>query len=138
MKKPEAYTIVQNAAHCMKCQDFIVSKHRHDFVSCQCGAIFVDGGQEYLRRGGEMDHFADCSWSIPEDAYNDCAEAVEEAEETGRNKFGIANAVLRKLREHNLIIAAGEYQVITHSSHLDEIMVRDGNDSVNRYKKVVE
>ena len=85
-----------------------------------------------------MDDFADCSWSIPEDAYNDCAEAVEEAEETGRNKFGIANAVLRKLREHNLIIAAGEYQVITHSSHLDEIMVRDGNDSVNRYKKVVE
>lgn len=33
------------------------SKHRHDWVHCRCknGGIFVDGGREYLRRGGDLD-----------------------------------------------------------------------------------
>lgn len=43
--------ILRNAARCKKCGDEIESKHRHDFVSCGCGAIFVDGGHAYLRRG---------------------------------------------------------------------------------------
>lgn len=30
----------------------IVSQHRHDFVPCNCGAICVDGGKDYLRRVG--------------------------------------------------------------------------------------
>lgn len=46
--------IVKNAAECARCGDVIESKHRHDFVSCKCGAIFVDGGLSYLRRGGEL------------------------------------------------------------------------------------
>lgn len=45
--------IVRNAAECARCGDVIESKYRHDFVSCSCGAIFVDGGTDYLRRGGE-------------------------------------------------------------------------------------
>lgn len=28
----------------------IESKHRHDFVTCSCGASSVDGGKVYLRR----------------------------------------------------------------------------------------
>ncbi len=43
--------ILRNAAECARCGDVIESKHRHDFVSCTCGAIFVDGGKRYLRRG---------------------------------------------------------------------------------------
>lgn len=43
--------IVKNAAKCGKCGDEVESKHRHDFVSCKCGGIFVDGGKNYLRRG---------------------------------------------------------------------------------------
>ena len=35
----------------MKCGDIIESVHRHDFVECSCGSIFVDGGHDYLRRG---------------------------------------------------------------------------------------
>ena len=46
--------ILKNKAQCAKCDDIIESKHRHDFVRCKCGAIFVDGGKEYMRRGGEM------------------------------------------------------------------------------------
>jgi predicted RNA-binding Zn-ribbon protein involved in translation (DUF1610 family) len=59
--------IVQNAAVCLSCGDKIVSKHRHDFVTCTCGAVSVDGGQEYLRRVGDFGNAMDISWSLPDD-----------------------------------------------------------------------
>lgn len=58
------YKILANKAKCLKCGDVIESKHRHDFVGCKCGAIFVDGGKEYLRRVGT--------------AYEDMSVVVEE------------------------------------------------------------
>ena len=39
-----------NRAKCRLCDDVIESKHRHDFVTCKCGEISVDGGTVYLRR----------------------------------------------------------------------------------------
>lgn len=48
---------VRNIAQCLSCHDVIESKSRHDFVSCKCGAIFVDGGRDYLRAGGDLDKF---------------------------------------------------------------------------------
>lgn len=44
--------IVRNSAKCLSCGDEIESTHRHDFVTCSCGGLFVDGGRDYLRRGG--------------------------------------------------------------------------------------
>ena len=44
--------ILKNKVQCKKCEDIIESKHVHDFRRCKCGAIFVDGGRDYLRRGG--------------------------------------------------------------------------------------
>jgi len=41
---------------CNKCQDIIESKSVHDFVECKCGAIFVDGGDEYCRFGGDIEN----------------------------------------------------------------------------------
>jgi hypothetical protein len=110
--------------------------HRHDFVTCTCGSISVDGGQEYLRRVGAIDACVDMSWSLPDDVYNECAEVVEEAKETNRNKFGIANAVMRKLRERNRIIAEGEARVL--ATYKDEIMVEEADGSIHRYKKVTD
>jgi hypothetical protein len=49
--------IIRNAAQCAKCGDIIESKHRHDFVSCSCGAIFIDGGRDYFRAGGNPEDF---------------------------------------------------------------------------------
>ena len=45
--------IISNKARCRLCGDVVESKHRHDWQSCSCGAIFVDGGREYLRRGAK-------------------------------------------------------------------------------------
>lgn len=53
--------IVRNSARCRKCSDEIESKHRHDFAACKCGAIFVDGGRSYFRRGGNLEDIEDTS-----------------------------------------------------------------------------
>jgi hypothetical protein len=53
--------IVKNKAQCKICKQVIESKHRHDFVSCKCGCIFVDGGRDYLRRGGELHNIIELS-----------------------------------------------------------------------------
>lgn len=44
------HVIVLNRARCRLCDEVIVSTHRHDYVTCECGAISVDGGRAYLRR----------------------------------------------------------------------------------------
>lgn len=43
--------ILTNSIRCNHCGDTVESTHRHDFVKCKCGTVFVDGGREYLRRG---------------------------------------------------------------------------------------
>jgi hypothetical protein len=40
-----------NAYICPKCRDSIFSRAQHDFRSCSCGEIFVDGGFSYTRVG---------------------------------------------------------------------------------------
>ncbi len=42
--------IIENSAQCLKCGEKIISKHRHDYVTCSCGNVSVDGGLDYCRR----------------------------------------------------------------------------------------
>ncbi len=53
--------IIRNRAKCVLCRDVIESHHRHDFVECSCRSIFVDGGKDYLRRGGRFEDIIDLS-----------------------------------------------------------------------------
>lgn len=39
-----------NKIRCNYCGDIIESKTRHDFKTCSCGTVSVDGGTDYLRR----------------------------------------------------------------------------------------
>jgi hypothetical protein len=41
----------QAGLYCQVCDDLIFSNSRHDFVSCACGEIFIDGGFDYVRIG---------------------------------------------------------------------------------------
>jgi|GEM_PF-939951 len=129
--------IVQNAVICNKCNDFIFSMNRHDFVKCNCGNIAVDGGQDYLRRVGYgiNEGYTNLSWSLNDAIYWECVDAAKQAEDTGRNAHGIANAVMRALRRHDRVIAEGEYRVM--ADYKDELMVVEPDGTVNRYKKVV-
>jgi hypothetical protein len=38
---------------CLKCNDIIQSKYRHDFKYCKRKNVFVDGGNDYLKYGVE-------------------------------------------------------------------------------------
>ena len=56
--------ITMNKAKCRNCGDTIESLHVHHFVSCSCltneednTGIFVDGGLQYYRWGGNFDNF---------------------------------------------------------------------------------
>lgn len=42
--------LLENKAKCNHCGDIIESKHRHDYVSCSCKRIAVDGGLDYAKR----------------------------------------------------------------------------------------
>lgn len=40
---------MRNRARCKLCESIIESYHRHDYVTCKCGEIAVDGGNDYWR-----------------------------------------------------------------------------------------
>ncbi len=50
MTKPK-WRILHNKIRCNHCGDVIESEYRHDFKSCRCGLVSIDGGHDYLRRG---------------------------------------------------------------------------------------
>lgn len=41
--------IWSNAVKCKLCGDVIRSKNRHDYVTCKCGEVSVDGGSWYIK-----------------------------------------------------------------------------------------
>jgi len=53
--------ITKNAARCLNCNEIIESKHRHDFVTCKCGKLSVDGGLDYLKRAGDFNNSEELS-----------------------------------------------------------------------------
>jgi hypothetical protein len=50
LRPPDDKRITRNSARCLDCGDEIVSGHVHDFVTCSCGNLSVDGGNYYTRR----------------------------------------------------------------------------------------
>jgi hypothetical protein len=53
--------IITNKLRCLKCNDIIESKYRRDFKMCSCESVFVDGGTDYMRRGGDLTLMEDLS-----------------------------------------------------------------------------
>lgn len=54
----------QHGLRCTHCGEDIYSNSRHDFVSCSCEAIFIDGGFDYIRAGGDLDGMTDVWRSV--------------------------------------------------------------------------
>ena len=65
------FIIKSNKAKCLTCGDVIESKHLHDFVSCSCGKLAVDGGLAYIKR----------CWSEPFEEMSEQEERGEEKDE---------------------------------------------------------
>lgn len=56
----EKVKIIRNRIRCKVCGEILESKHRHDWVCCSCfkesggtRGVFVDGGCDYVRIGGD-------------------------------------------------------------------------------------
>ena len=64
--------IIRNAVQCKNCGDIIESTSRHDFRTCSCGKVSVNGGHDYLRR---------CYESA--DGYIDLSETIDSDDESG-------------------------------------------------------
>jgi hypothetical protein len=56
--------IERNRIQCLKCLDVIESTHVHDFKWCKCKSVFVDGGKDYLRRGGDLKDIKEMSETV--------------------------------------------------------------------------
>lgn len=60
--------IITNKIKCRTCGDVIESVFTHDLKRCNCGAVEIDGGKEYLRRSAKsIDDFIELSTVINED-----------------------------------------------------------------------
>ena len=54
--------ILRNRAKCLICGEILESRHRHDFKTCNCGNLSVDGGKDYIKRCVEnIDKFEELS-----------------------------------------------------------------------------
>lgn len=53
--------IIRNRIKCNLCGDIIESTDVHDYRICKCGQVAVDGGTEYLERGGYRENYTDLS-----------------------------------------------------------------------------
>lgn len=95
--------LLQNQVRCKKCGDEPFSAHRHDFRSCKCGAISVDGGLDYLRRVGDISSSEELSIEISKEHYDKVLQSIQWAKETNRNEFGLICAIFRALRDCDLI-----------------------------------
>jgi len=42
--------LLRNSAYCKKCKTHIQSRNTHEYTTCKCGEVSVDGGQDYARR----------------------------------------------------------------------------------------
>ncbi len=50
-----------NQIRCHSCGWHIRSKNRHDFVTCKCGKVSLDGGSWYQKINGDMSLVSDHS-----------------------------------------------------------------------------
>lgn len=107
-KESKSYSkpiILSNKIQCKVCGDIVESKHVHDYVTCSCGSVSVDGGKEYLRRTGFSEDYLDLSEVTSEDD-EDWFERVRETFTWGsRGKLGnepLHQILLKDLTDEHL------------------------------------
>ena len=103
--------ILQNEVECHQCGSRIYSAHRHDFKSCECGSISVDGGMDYLRRVGDISGYEELSIEMPKDIVKACCNAIDHAIADEKNALGILCAVMRTINNMKFLYTLEEEDV---------------------------
>lgn len=73
----EKQKILLNRAKCLLCGEIIYSNNVHDYKTCKCGNLSVDGGFDYLRRGFKQEN----SWEDLSEFY------IEEEQQNGEKSI---------------------------------------------------
>ena len=100
--------IVTNQVECVKCGDKPYSAHAHDMRWCSCRNVAVDGGQEYLKRVGDLGNFKEMSIEAPNSLVQALEEQIGVSLDTGRNDYGVALGVFRAIRDEGYKIVECE------------------------------
>lgn len=101
---------MRNRAKCKLCEDVIESKHRHDYITCSCGEISVDGGNDYMHaRFNNPENFI-----CIDDEGNEIIPKMKEEKEESPSQTENARPLLKVPRDELLDI-------------LDEMVKRIGN-----------
>jgi len=64
-------------AICTACWGIMESTYRHDFVRCQCGKSFIDGGNDYFRGGGFTHGIPDDTIAMTEEEFWDYLDRLD-------------------------------------------------------------
>ena len=97
--------ILSNQVECLICGDKPYSANRHDYKSCKCGNVAVDGGMDYFRRTGDGLNIRDMCIELEDDVANACLDNITEMANTKRNNVGILCGVARTLRDNGYCIS---------------------------------
>jgi hypothetical protein len=54
-RKLDVGDIFINQVRCTNCGWYIRSRNRHDFVTCKCGKVSIDGGSWYTKLSGSLE-----------------------------------------------------------------------------------
>lgn len=84
---------------CPRCHDTIFSRATHDFRTCSCGGVFIDGGFDYCRFG-----ITDPAIDPKTIAWTDIFVKISKKElhddwKTGKDMFGLMMSEESKLRK---------------------------------------
>ena len=128
--EPKIYSkpiILSNKIQCKVCGDIIESKHVHDYITCSCGSVSVDGGEEYLRRTGFPYDYLDLSEVTSEDEENwfDKVREVFTWSSYGKDGKGLKKSILLKDLETEHILAILETQFHIKGSYVEEYMKKE-------------
>ena len=111
--------IIVNKIRCKKCGDIIESTSVHDFKTCKCGAVSVDGGHNYIRR---------------------CADSIEGFEDLSKYEDDIADAIRQFVEQ-----SGDEYSIYENYSgrfmfgeKCLGIVVRQGNSYMEMLMKLTQ
>jgi hypothetical protein len=96
--------LIQNEAKCRKCDDTIYSANRHDFKTCKCGAISVDGGLAYIRRVGRPEDIDERSIIVDEDYLEAVLQKVAQWRKSAISQNDLAILILNEWRSTDYML----------------------------------
>ena len=103
--------IISNQAKCRHCEEEIYSSSVHDFTTCMCGSISVDGGNSYLRHGWQQEgDLIDQSLTMDVEDFGKILAYTQEMYKS-RNELGILYGVFRALRDNGYKLIKEETNV---------------------------